>query len=357
MLKRPLIAALALCALAGIAQAQSSLGIGANEVAPNPGAGGIFGWIYAEQQQFFRALQAALRSVRDSGTGAIGLIGLSFAYGVFHAAGPGHGKAVISSWLLANDAQLRRGILLAFASSAMQAVSALVLVGAAFFVLRALAISMTDATWFLEMASYALIAAFGALLVWRKLTGRGHDHHDHHAHSAHDHGHHGHAAHGHDHHGHAAHNHEHDHAHGHHGHAHSHADHHGQQHGDGAHCETCGHSHAPDPRALAKEKLSTRDAWGIIAAVGLRPCSGAIVVFSFALLNGLYAAGILSVIAMALGTAITVSALAVVAVHAKGIALRFSGSHSAAVGNLIELAGAGMVFLLGAGLFYAGLQA
>ena len=49
------------------------------------------------------------------------LVGLSFAYGIFHAAGPGHGKAVISSYMLANEVALRRGILLSFVSAFLQA--------------------------------------------------------------------------------------------------------------------------------------------------------------------------------------------------------------------------------------------
>jgi ABC-type nickel/cobalt efflux system permease component RcnA len=321
MLRRAIAIAAFACLMAAGAQAQSSLGIGSNEVAP-VATSGLFGWIYAQQQEFFRALQGALRVMRDSGSGAAALIGLSFSYGVFHAAGPGHGKAVISSWLIANDAQLKRGVALSFASSAMQAVSALVLVGAAFLVLRMIAISMTEAAWFLEMASYALIAAFGLHLMARKI-GAARGTHDQVHHHRHDHGH----------------------------------DHHHHAHGEGDACDTCGHVHAPAPQDVGAARLSAREAWGIILAVGLRPCSGAIVVLSFALLNGLYAAGIASVFAMALGTAITVSALAALAVHAKALALRISGGRSAAIGGWIEIAAAGAVFLLGAGMLYAGLTA
>ena len=96
------------------------------------------------------------------------LVGLSFAYGIFHAAGPGHGKAVISSYMLANEVALRRGILLSFVSAFLQALTAIVLMALVFLVLRGTAISMTDATWFLEIASYALITAFGAWLLWQE---------------------------------------------------------------------------------------------------------------------------------------------------------------------------------------------
>ncbi|MCU0832260.1 MAG: nickel/cobalt transporter [Rhizobiaceae bacterium] len=339
MLNGPMKAGVTACVIAVLAApalAQSSLGIGSNEVAP-VATSGLFGWIYAEQQQFFRALQAALSRMRDDGTGAMALIGLSFAYGVFHAAGPGHGKAVISSWLIANDAQLKRGIALSFASSAMQAVSAILLVGAAFLVLRAISISMTDAAWVLEMASYGLIMGFGAVLLWRKVAGGGHSHGDslQHQHDGHDHRH----AHHHDDHDHIGQGHHHHH------------------HVDGEACAACGHAHAPSPAAVSSQTFSLAEAWGIIAAVGMRPCSGAIVVLSFALLNGLYVAGLASVFVMALGTAITVSALAILAVHAKGLAQRLAGAHAATTGHAIEILGALAVFALGAGMLYAGLTA
>jgi nickel/cobalt transporter (NicO) family protein len=332
-------AALIFAAGASLATAQSSLGIGSNEVAPTPAAGGIFGWIYAEQQRFFRALQTALKAIRDDGWAAgLGLLGLSFAYGIFHAAGPGHGKAVISSYMLANDVALKRGIALSFASSFAQAISALVIVGSFYLVLRGAAVTMTEATWFLEIASYGLIAAFGAVILWRKLTGDaifGRQH----VHTAQ-------------------------------------CNHTAQLRFEPAGmalagassslggaaissfaCESCGHSHAPDPSRLGGETVSLREAWAIILAVGIRPCSGAIVVLSFALLNGLYLAGITSVFAMALGTAITVSVLASIAVYGKSLAGKLSGSKATGIGRIIEIAGAALVMILGLGLLYVALSA
>ena len=59
------------------------------------------------------------------------LFGISFLYGVFHAAGPGHGKAVISSYLVANEETWRRGVVLSFASALLQALVAVAIVGIA----------------------------------------------------------------------------------------------------------------------------------------------------------------------------------------------------------------------------------
>src|SRR3954447_13584047 len=158
------------CSLAA-AHAQSSLGIGTNE-AMLPSTGHfthLVNFINSHQQAFYRSLTGALKAMRQDGSRLWVLIGLSFAYGIFHAAGPGHGKAVISSYMLANEVALRRGILLSFVSAFFQAATAIVVMTVVFLALRGTSISMTDATWFLEIASYALITAFGAWLLWQKL--------------------------------------------------------------------------------------------------------------------------------------------------------------------------------------------
>lgn len=322
----------------GHAHAQSSLGIGTAETAvPSTGLfAGWLNWINVQQQGFYRALTGALKGMREDGSRLWLLVGLSFAYGVFHAAGPGHGKAVISSYMLANEVALRRGIMLSFVSAFLQAVTAILVMALVFLVLRGTSVSMTDATWFLEVASYVLITLFGAWLLWQKAgprllslfgAGRAHSLSAAHAHD-HDHAHHGHA---HDHHDHG------------HRHAHAHA------HGPGEVCATCGHSHAPDPAMLSGDRFSWKTAWSAVAAVGLRPCSGALIVLTFAFLNGLFVGGVMSVFAMAVGTAITVSILATLAVTAKNWAVAYAGDGR--MGNrvhaTIEIAGAAMVLLLG----------
>jgi hypothetical protein len=98
--------ALAALLIASAAHAQSSLGIGASEAVVQP-TGGLFGgfflWINEMQRSFYREMTDALKAMREDGNAAWLLVGLSFAYGIFHAAGPGHGKAVISSYMLANE--------------------------------------------------------------------------------------------------------------------------------------------------------------------------------------------------------------------------------------------------------------
>src|SRR4029077_3680306 len=132
---------------------------------------------------------------------AFGLAWLSFLYGIFHAAGPGHGKAVISSYLHADDATMQRGLVLSFAAAITQAIAAVALVGIAALVLGATAKAMNETVRYLELGAYAVIMIFGLALAWRKgraffaaLWSRqqehhaGHHHHDH----RHDHRHQGH---------------------------------------------------------------------------------------------------------------------------------------------------------------------
>jgi len=111
---------------------------------------------------------------------------------------------------------------------------------------------------------------------------------------------------------------------------------------------------------LQSRDFSLPEAWSAIVAVGLRPCSGAIIVMSFSMLNGLLMGGVLSVLAMSIGTAITVSLLAIIAVKAKDVAIRLAGSGSrkaAGITHAIEIAGAVFVLLMGLGLLGAALQA
>ena len=357
-------AVLALLAAAGLAHAAGSpLGIGTAEPSFQPIGGPlapIFLYVNYEQQAFYRALTRSIEAMRQDPWQLWTLIGLSFAYGIFHAAGPGHGKAVISSYMVANEIELKRGIGISFVSALIQGLVAVLVVGAAYFVLRGSGITMTMATNAMEITSFVMVILFGSWLLFRKLrammqsraqrqemqlatsagpvsvslfegaatgtdstrgfarsgavmsTAGGYQCYDP-AHAA----------------------------------------------GDGAYCETCGHAHLPDPKMLSNEKFSVREAWSAIIAVGLRPCSGALLVMTFSMLNGLYLGGLLSVLAMSIGTALTVSLLAMIAVFAKGTAVRFTGKGSrlsAWVGNGIEILGALLVICTGVILLGASLQ-
>jgi nickel/cobalt transporter (NicO) family protein len=296
--------------------------------APEPQIGGVAGWILAEQAKFYLQLSSLIRAAKADGSAAYTLLGVSFLYGIFHAAGPGHGKAVISSYMIANDETWRRGVILSFASAILQAFTAIAIVGIAAVALGATAHVMGNAVRVIEIISYALIIMIGLRLLWVKgrsfltlLRGERHDHHHHH-------------------------NHAHDHGHAHHDHDHSH-DH---DHGEEAHA--WGHAHAPEPQELKGPHWLRRGLAAIIA-VGLRPCSGAIIVLVFALAQGLFWIGVASTFVMGLGTAITVAIVATIAVGARGFAGRLAKSKPGA-GLLIvrglETAAAAVIILFGVAL-------
>src|SRR5207302_1608116 len=337
-----IVAVVVMLAVDGVAHAlmaQNPFGGPRPGAAAEPQIGGIVGWILAKQSEFYREISATIRAAKSYGSAVWTLLTISFAYGIFHAAGPGHGKAVISSYLVANQETARRGIVLSFASAMLQALVAVVVVGICAWLLNATAKTMCGAEKGIEIASYALIAAFGARLVWTKggsfmralsakpvpvmAMAAAHGHHGH-GH-AHDHGHHHHDHHDHDH----------------------------------VHDEHCGHSHGPTPDQLVGPGGWQRGL-GAIFAVGLRPCSGAILVLVFALAQGLFWAGIAATFVMGLGTAITVATIAIVAVSARGLAQRLSAGREGG-GTLImrgiEFGAAGLVLLFGLGLLFGYLAA
>lgn len=241
-----------------------------------------------------RALQESLAdAVRDTGDGGIGalaaLLALCFAYGVLHAVGPGHGKAVITAYALTNERIVRRAIGIALLAAFVQATSAVLLVYAVLFAFDSTTRLVTRSVTFAEAASFALIAALGAYLAIggiRRLISalkRADD-----APAVHTHGPDHAAVHAHEH------GHEHDHAD--HAHAHGHHD----------------HAHLPDAETLEKVH-SLRDAIALSLAVGIRPCTGAILVLVFAYGLGLHAIGIVASYAMGAGTGLAVATLVAVA--------------------------------------------
>lgn len=280
--------------------------LGPRTPSASPPPSGFVGWVMAKQAEFYRQISGMIRAAKADGSVVWGLLGLSFLYGVFHAAGPGHGKAVISSYLVANEETWWRGVVLSFASALLQAIVAVSLVGIAVLLFKASTRSMCDAERVIEIASYGLIVLVGVRLLWVKGRGfasalfaldrplravgaavtprqstvqGGHDHHDH------------------------DHDHDHDHA------------------------SAWGHAHGPEPEELAGPGGWQRGLSAIVA-VGLRPCSGAILVLVFALAQGLFWIGVASTFIMALGTAITVAAIATLAVGARSLAGRLASSRS-----------------------------
>jgi nickel/cobalt transporter (NicO) family protein len=260
-------------------------------------------------------------------------------------AGPGHGKAIISSYVLANRQTMRRGIGLSFLAAFFQACSAILLVAILALIMKSTSLQMRAAEAAIESISWAVVAVVGGWLLYRQVRPlwlarssavEGHKHnHDEHPHGpTHVHG--PNCNHGHDH-----------------GHAHGAAD--ASAH---VHDASCGHVHMPEPSQL-EGPWSWSRAVGLALTVGIRPCSGAILVLVFALGQGLLWAGIFATFMMALGTALTVSVLAALAVGSRDFAARFAGADSVWLGRLqsgVGIVAAALVILLGVGGFLSSLK-
>lgn len=274
---------------------------GLGPAAPEPS--GIAGYLMARQTDFYRAMVQAVRASKSEGGITALLAGLAFAYGVFHAAGPGHGKAVISAYLLADGGTLRKGALLALAAGLVQALVAILVVTIIAAILGHTAAVMSRAVDVVEIAAYGAIVLFGIYLAFVKGRGliaaiRGEP-----------------------------------------------------VHGHGADCD-CGDSHAPDPALLAPGSDWKSAAIAVLSA-GARPCSGAVFLLTFALAQGVYMSGVIATFVMGLGTALAVTAIAALAVYAKRLAVRLAGTNSrggAIALSVLELSGAVLVILFGIAL-------
>jgi nickel/cobalt transporter (NicO) family protein len=237
-------------------------------------------WMLAMQRRLLSDMRSAMASISGGNPwqGSVGLVSVAFVYGVIHAAGPGHGKAVITSYALANNETVRRGIAVSFMAAQVQACSAIamVLVGTMIFGLTARSLGALEAR--LEVVSGALIACLGLYLlvsrVWRIVGSRG-------------------------------------------------APPTAALPSPHALDCSCDHTHFVQPSKVAGP-WSWRSAWVLAISVGIRPCTGALLLLVFARSQGLLWAGLIGAFAMALGTAATVSALATAAVGSRAWAVRAS---------------------------------
>ena len=315
---------LGVCLTAGPeALAQSSLvpppDAAAEEAAPSGPWRSLQLYAAQVQEDLRRRLPGAFRLLEvDAVEGAALLVFLSFLYGVFHAVGPGHGKIVISTYLLANESAVKRGILLAFLAALVQGLVAVVLVGGLKLVLDVTNRTVDAAAEALESASYAMIALVGCWLLRSLLSRTGVLLAGNSVAAGPETG-------------------------------------HGPGQAEDGAC--CGHNHSLDPALLSRKGLGAK-AWGIVAAVGLRPCLGAILVLVYATFHGLFLVGVAATAAMSFGTAVTVSALAVMTLYSKRLAIAALGGRSRWVEHAyrgLGFAGALLLILLGGVLFFGSL--
>lgn len=325
-LLNPLLLALALLAAGiGLANAQTSpFGRGApsapaapaapdaRSAAAKPADPALIERWYATlrrwQSELTRSLAVEVRAYKEQGSFApvLGLLFISFLYGVAHAAGPGHGKVATAAYFGANHAAAAHGITMSALIGVIQALSAIVFVGAFALLFKLGQTQTVRSVLYVETASFALIAAVGLWIAWGGVVGRGCSHSRGlvHAHDGHGRGH-----------GHAHRAHSHDRA-----------------------------QHAPAQAGLASMLP-------VALASGIRPCTGAILVLLFALSQGIFEIGVLATLVMSVGTFLVVALIGLIAIYARRAARR-AGRSSERMANAaqrgVSLAGGLIVFGFGA---------
>lgn len=264
-------------------------------------------WVFSLQRELNAEMRQHLASIRDTGAWgpAFALIGAAFLYGVFHAAGPGHGKVVIGSWFATHRASVAQGLAACGLAALVQAGSAVLLVGIPAGLLAMAPRDIMAAGAWLEVFSYGVIAVLGGVLAWRALKGHTCSH----------------------------------------GHSHSHS--HSHEHGHG--CCDGHHHHEHSGEDLSEDGASRREIYAMAAAVGFRPCSGAILVLLFTIANGLFWVGIAATLAMGVGVALTVSGIGLGAVGLNRLLDRgfIATNHTQTLRKVLGIGGASAIMLLG----------
>ena len=258
------------------------------------------------QREVNQQMSALLKGVAADPSRAGGaLLLFSFLYGVLHALGPGHGKVVITTWLATHPSKLKSSIGITLASSLLQGGVAIALVVGVLTLLQLPARDLHMSSFWLEKGSYALVGVLGLMLCWRALkklrillrkpTFKAFT--PHHVHDA--------------------------------------------------HCG-CGHQHLPGPTQIQRAN-DWRARTMIVLSMGMRPCSGAIMVLLFSKVIGVFSWGVASALAMAAGTGLTISSLALLVHGFRQLAVRLSGNKAPVLWRQVgwtTLALAGGVVLL-----------
>ncbi|EPC02865.1 hypothetical protein L861_23935 [Litchfieldella anticariensis FP35 = DSM 16096] len=287
------------------------------------------------QRDLHRILTLAVTDLSQAPSSStwVMLLGVSFAYGVFHAAGPGHGKAVLTTYLMSQGGAKRRALALSCAAAFLQGLVAIALVAVLVHGLGWLTRQAMGSVAWVEQASFLMVTLLGVWLCWRALrqllrpTSMEQVQPRHNDTLV----------------------------------EHEHLGHPKQVPGDGGghgHECGCGHIHHVDPAKAG----DWRTALGTVVAIGIRPCSGGVLLLGAATLLGHFWAGVAAVLVMAAGTALAVSMLALASVMARGWAERRLAAHRGSVGRLrhavgwVALGGGVAIVLLGISLSMAGVS-
>jgi ABC-type nickel/cobalt efflux system permease component RcnA len=252
----------------------------------------LFNAMAPVQKTLNESLAAITRSLQGSRSlaGLLFVMFVSLVYGMFHAAGPGHGKTIVSSFFLANDAKLRHSVVIGYLIAAVHALAALAVVLILYYVIRGLfSTGIEQADHYIQLVTFGIIAVLGAFMLAGRIRGSAHHH----------------------------------------------------------------HLHAEDKGG----GVTMKGLLAIAVPAGAIPCPGAVAVILFALSLHMLGVSVLSVVFISLGMGITISLTGAIVILAKRGAVRaLAGGHEerdTLLRRIVEIGGAGILFLFGLVLFLA----
>lgn len=224
--------------------------------------------------------------------GAVFIILLfSFLYGIIHAIGPGHGKMIFSSYFISTDAKPAQGFIAGFLMAVIHASSASILVIVLFFIIKQFVLAnFDDAQGVIQMISLGAIAAIGLFMLVKNIIS----------------------------------------------------------------AVKKKHSHSHKIEEALEKKADGKGIFFIAFASGIVPCPGAAMVLFFLLSMDLMGIGLLAVLAMSVGMALTISAIGVFVILARnGILKAFNKADSIRekIHTATEIGGSALLFLMGS-LFF-----
>lgn len=267
--------------------------------------------VISYQNQFHRDLVSSITdfSGSENFTTWFAVVFISFLYGVFHAIGPGHGKAIITTYLATHKENIKKGIIVSVASSLMQGITAIALVSVLVIGLGLITRQAMNNVTHLEAFSFSLVSILGLYIFikgllktpfYKKLKSNKESSvvHDHHG------------------------------------------------------CCGCSSHSKPDVKGDWKAIALT------IISIGIRPCSGAVLILGASLLLGNFVIGLTAVLAMSIGTAIVVATIAVMTVFFRTRIEGLAGSYDKVekisfVFNILIIFGGLFILILGLSMLHS----
>jgi ABC-type nickel/cobalt efflux system permease component RcnA len=219
------------------------------------------------QRQIHEALTNQIEALKEGKSLAAlwGLLLMSFGYGIFHVLAPGHGKVIVTSYFIGNEAKWIDGVWAGLIMSVGHTITAVGVVIVLYLLLGLTQFGVLANARYVELLGYGLISAIGIWLLWKAVKNKPecsvcHEKHHGHAH---------------------AHKHEHEHA------------------------------------SIAQSDSGK----SLFAVASLVPCSGSMIILLFTVANGVLWAGVLAVIAIALGMWLTITAIGTVSIFLRRVVL------------------------------------